>query len=112
MSLCSGVFISSSSIYVGVVVNMGLSVQIFRDRGEVMISGIPTQWVAERIIRDINDILQKRGSDLVYFFEGSPGVYGGGLVIRVVLNTFLDENEVNALVKYFELRNSSVSVHG
>jgi len=105
-------FISFCLVYVGVVVSMGLLVQIFRDRREIMISGIPTQWVAERIIRDINDIIQKRGSDLVYFFEGSPGVYGGGLVIRVVLNTSLGENEVNALVKYFELRNSHVSVYG
>lgn len=90
---------------------MRMSVQIFRDKGEIVIGGIPTQWVAERIIRDVNDLVHRKGSDLVYFFEGSPGVYGGGLVIRVVVGRFLEGNEVGALIKYFELRNARVDVY-
>ncbi|MFN3268050.1 MAG: hypothetical protein ACK416_02200 [Zestosphaera sp.] len=88
-----------------------MSVQIFRDKGEIVIAGIPTQWVAERIIRDVNDLVHRKGSDLVYFFGGSPGIYGDGLVIRVVIGRFLDENEVGVLVKYFELRNARVDVY-
>ncbi len=88
-----------------------MSVKIFRDKGEIVIAGIPTQWVAERIIKDVNDLVHMKGSDLVYFFEGSPGIYGDGLVIRVMLSRFLNENEVGVLVKYFELRNARIDVY-
>ncbi|MEO3993286.1 MAG: hypothetical protein QN229_03115 [Desulfurococcaceae archaeon TW002] len=90
---------------------MRMSVQIFRGKGEIVIAGIPTQWVAERVIKDINDLIHRKGSDLVYFFEGSPGIYGDGLVIKIVLSRFLGENEVGVLVKYFELRNARIDVY-
>ncbi|MEM1702650.1 MAG: hypothetical protein QXQ31_01140 [Zestosphaera sp.] len=90
---------------------MGVFVQIFRDKKEIVIAGIPTQWVAERIIMDINDMIHKKGNDLTYFFEGSPGIYGSGIVIRIVLSKFLGEDEINVLAKYFELRKAHISIH-
>lgn len=86
-------------------------VQIFRDRKEVVISGLPTQWVVERIIKDVNDMIQTKDNTPVYFFEGSPGAYGGGLVVRILLNVSLGDNEINALTKYFKLRNADVNVY-
>ena len=90
---------------------MGLSVQILRDKKEIVIAGIPTQWVAEKIIRDVNDVIQRKDSNLVYFFEGSPGTYGGGLVIRIVLDKVLGDWEISALTKYFELRKAHVDIY-
>lgn len=85
--------------------------QIFRDKREIVIAGIPTQWVAERVISDVNELIHKKSNDLVYFFEGSPGIYGSGIVIRIVFSKFLEKDEVDALVRYFELRRARVDVH-
>lgn len=85
--------------------------QIFRDKREMVITGIPTQWVAESVIRDVNELIHKKGSDLVYFFEGSPGIHGSGIIIRVVFSKFLGKDEVDALAKYFELRKARVDIY-
>lgn len=87
-----------------------MSVQIFRDKREMVIAGIPTQWVAESIIRDVNELIHKKSDDLIYFFEGSPGIYGSGIVIRIVLSRFLGEDEVDALAKYFKSRKARVDI--
>ncbi|MEM2021952.1 MAG: hypothetical protein QXP80_06990 [Zestosphaera sp.] len=80
-----------------------MQVRLLTDKREIVIKGVPTQWIAERIIRDMNEIIVSSESDLAYFFEGEPGPFGEGLTIRVRYKT-LSEGEVNALRKYFELK--------
>lgn len=86
-----------------------MQVRLLTSKREIVIKGVPTQWVAERIIKDVNEIIVSSESDLAYFFEGEPGPFGEGLTIRVKYKT-LSESEVNALRKYFELKKASFDV--
>ena len=86
-----------------------MSVVIKND--EIIVKGIATHNKAQNIIMDLREFIETKDRQVNIFFEGAPGPYGEGLCLRIrLVGKPLDNTDVIALKKFFELRGGSVEV--
>jgi len=85
------------------------SVNVCLEKKELILKGIPTQWAAEKLVKDLSELLLTKDEPPTYYFEGSPGPAGEGLNVRIKVKG-LGSSELTAIEKYFNLKRVKVLI--
>jgi len=69
----------------------------------IVLRNIVNHVYVEKVIRDLNPILLSRGYKPLYYFEGSPQIAEGGLVVTIRLTRDLSREDKDFIKRLVEL---------
>ncbi len=69
----------------------------------IVLRNIVNHVYAEKVIYDLNPILLSKGYRPLYYFEGSPQISEGGLVVTIKLSRDLSREDKDFIKRLVEL---------
>lgn len=79
-------------------------------RREIIIKEVVDQWIVQRILENLNPLLLTKGYGPRYYFEGSPVIANGGMILTIRLSKDLLQEDKNFIKRYMETWGFKVQV--
>lgn len=76
--------------------------------GMIVIKGLVRHWEIKKIIDDLNETLLSRKYSLAYYFEGTPSIEEGGMIVTIRLSRELSTEDMILVRKLMEINGLKV----
>ncbi|MEM4717597.1 MAG: hypothetical protein QXE81_02415 [Desulfurococcaceae archaeon] len=74
----------------------------------IVIKGLVSHWEVKRILDKLNETLLPRNYGLLYYFEGSPCIEEGGMIVTIELTKELAPEDMVLIRKLMEINGLKV----
>lgn len=74
----------------------------------IIIRGIVRHWEIKKILDDLNEMLLQKKYNPLYYFEGTPSIEEGGMIVTIKLSRELSTEDMILVRKLMEINGLKV----